>query len=610
MKKRILVDAMVLIAIMAIVIYVVARTVIFGYASYSGFDKAAGLFLLLSELFVILHGVGYLLNIYRAYGEKQRLEILNELAHNKMSKEPPVAILVAARHEPRSVLEDTFQSIRALKYRNKQIFFLDDSSDHSFRKEAEEISEKYGLRLFRRDIRHGNKAGIINDCLDILDHKYVVLFDSDQCPLPEFLNRVIPIMENDPGLAFVQTPQFYWNTARNRVARAAGFQQAVFYEFICEGKSSREAMFCCGTNIIFRRDALAEAGGFDEATVTEDFATSLKLHRLGWRSMYYNHTQVYGMAPENLSAYFKQQYRWANGTLAVFKKVLAGMISNPFSLKLGQWWEYFLSGSYYLIGLAFLVLIFFPVLFILFRIPSFFVRPEIYLLTFLPYIMLTMTVFYTVLGGRNYRPLEIFKGQLLGSVALTVYARSVLTSFLGVKTVFGVTEKVKGRTVPYYRLWPQLSILCINYFAFVWGLNRFAYEREAAILVNCFWAGYHCLVLSSVFYFNSAGADASVCKYPAKGVSFEYKVIKKTPGHEWIKSDQSGMCFYAWAHEPLDPGVFVMCKMRKKVSGDIIFEGQVIHTSLKKTRRGHLCRISVTTMLPKDVEKFEKEMLK
>ena len=104
-------------------------------------------------------------------------------------------------------------------------------------------------------------------------------------------------------------------------------------------------MFCCGTNVILRASALKAIGGMDEGTVTEDFATSLKLHSHGFSSLYYNHTCVFGMGPEDLIGYFTQQFRWTAGTLQVFKKLVAQFFTKPFSLSMGQWFQYFLSGT-------------------------------------------------------------------------------------------------------------------------------------------------------------------------------------------------------------------------------------------------------------------------
>jgi cellulose synthase (UDP-forming) len=392
--------------IIAIIVYTVTRTTLLFFAEYKGLEMFFAIVLISGEFFVILHGLGYVLNILRVRKQRAASVALKPSEH----AEPAVAILVAARHEPKEILENTFITITNLDYKNKRVYFLDDSSEDKYKKEAEELSQEYGLKLFRRKERHGAKAGIVNDCLKTLTEDYVVIFDADQNPLPDFLRLIIPLLENDAQLAFVQTPQFYTNINNNPVARGAAFQQAVFYEYICEGKNTSDSMFCCGTNVVFRRKALIDVGGLDESTVTEDFATSIKLHSGGWKSLYYNHVHVFGMGPESLTGYFKQQFRWAVGTICVLKKIILQFIRRPALLKPVQWWEYFLSSSYYLIGIAFFIMMICPVIYLLFKVPSFFAKPEIYFLVFFPYILLSMSIFYSVLQGKSYKVKDLFLG--------------------------------------------------------------------------------------------------------------------------------------------------------------------------------------------------------
>ncbi|UCD55744.1 MAG: glycosyltransferase [Candidatus Omnitrophota bacterium] len=496
--KRYLIDALIISTLIAILVYVIVRTTLFLFAEYEPLEKFFAIILIFGEFFVLIHGFGYAINVFRTVRKKKE----RSFVPGPLKTKPSVAILVAARHEPREVLENTFITLKDLNYGEKSVYFLDDSSEEKYLREAEELAKTYDLILFRRKTRHGAKAGIVNDCLKTLTQKYVAIFDADQNPLPEFLNVLIPIMEQDDKLAFIQTPQFYTNIEKSRVARGSAFQQAVFYEYICEGKSTQGAMFCCGTNIVFRRDALLEVEGLDESTVTEDFATSVKLHAKGWKSLYYNHAYAFGMGPENLSGYFKQQFRWATGTISVFKKLIAKFLTKPFSLRFNQWWEYLLSSSYYLVGLAFFALMICPIIYLLFKVPSFFTKPEIYFLAFLPYIVLSMSIFHGVLSTRNYRLKDLFLGQLLGVAAFSVYIRGALSALLGIKVTFGITEKTKGKMLPYIKLWPQIIMLSLNFIAFVWGMNRFIYEREPAVLVNGFWAFYHFIFLCGIFYFN------------------------------------------------------------------------------------------------------------
>ena len=282
----------------------------------------------------------------------------------------------------------------------------------------------------------------------------------------------------------------------------ANMQQATFYESVCEAKSANHAMICCGTNVVLRRQALEDVGGLDETTVTEDFATSFQMHLKGWKTLYYNHVSTFGLGPEDLGSYLSQQNRWAMGNVSVLKKVVARFLKSPRSLSVLQWWEYFITGSYYFVGWAFLFLLMCPIIYIFFDLPSFFMNPVVYGLSFLPYIILSSYIFYFSMRGRNYRSRDIFKGQLLFFLSLPACMRGTLFGLIGVKKGFDVTPKDGSHKISYIKLWPQILLWSVNLMAITWAANRFIYDYSPAVIVNLIWITYHFMILSSLFYFN------------------------------------------------------------------------------------------------------------
>jgi cellulose synthase (UDP-forming) len=281
--------------------YLAVRVALFLETDYTWFERAVAFALLASEAFILVHGVGYFLNILHALRSPQRPEEPGHLP--ELDAYPPIAVIVSSYREPLEVVEANLICFHNLTYPNKNIYFLDDTrydlpamqteEMRAYRREIDRLCRQVGVNLFRRKW-HGAKAGMINDFLDFRAGRprpdfefshfqqgpipepedYVIVFDADMNPLPDFAEELVKRLEENPKLAFIQTPQYYTNFETNRVARAAGLQQAIFYEYICEGKGSQDAMFCCGTNVIFRRAALEDVGGFDETSVTEDFATS------------------------------------------------------------------------------------------------------------------------------------------------------------------------------------------------------------------------------------------------------------------------------------------------------------------------------------------------
>ena len=478
-------------------VYFITRTLLLGYAGYSPIEKLTGLLLLLCEGFILLHAIGYARHAFQS----GRLDKKIFPSFQDMSGLPTVAIVTAARHEPRAVLERTLGTLKAIDYPNKTSYLLDDSSEQSYMQEADALGKEFGITVFRREARHGAKAGIINDILSSLNAKYLVVFDADQNPMPDFLRKTLPIIESDPEIAFVQTPQIYTNTQENAIAEAAAMQQAIFYESICEGKSENNAMFCCGTNVVFRISALREVGSFDENSITEDFATSIKLHIAGYKSVYYNHAIAFGMAPESLPAYFKQQSRWAAGTVGVLRTIIKEFANNPHQLTPVQWWEYFLAGSYYLIGWVYFYLMLSPALFLIFNIPTFFLSPAIYIATFLPYFLLSMLVFYSSVSDRGYNFRQIYNGMIANFLCFPILMKATLLGLVGKRMTFTVTPKNGREVLPLGMMMPYVFMMLLNAVALAMVPHRLG-AHPAAIIINGFWALYHLWLLTRIFSLN------------------------------------------------------------------------------------------------------------
>jgi cellulose synthase (UDP-forming) len=526
--------ALVIVAILATCVYLVVRLLLFFISGGLWYERMISASLLFAEAFFLINCVAYLGNVWRVLlGRNRKLSSSEGIP--ELHEYPPIAIVVSSYKEPLEVVEANLICFRNLTYPSKHIYFLDDTryelatnneqAMQQYRVAIDELCRRIGVNLFRRPWR-GAKAGMINDFLDFLEgnppegyefhqfqkactpgnEKYIAIFDADMNPLPDFAEELVQIMEANDKIAFVQRPQYYSNFENNRVARAAGLQQVIFYEYICEGKGAQDAMFCCGTNVMFRRQALVSVGGFDESSVTEDFATSLKLHSSGWSSAYLNRISAFGMGPQDLGSYFKQQFRWALGTAGLVRKIIGTFFYNPRAMPLAKWFEYLLSSTYYLVGWAFLVLLVCPVIYLFFDTPRYFAHPGIFLLFFVPYIFATLTAFMNTLRYRTYRRRDVYNGLLLANIAFPIYMKASFLGLIGFRGRFGVTPKSGSTALPLRSLWAQILAMTVTLAAAIWGLNRLFYIREPAmaLVANVFWCAYNFWLLSNVFYFNRA----------------------------------------------------------------------------------------------------------
>ena len=90
-----------------------------------------------------------------------------------------------------------------------QIQVLDDSTDSTaclIDEIACKMSDQgFDIQVIRRPNRLGFKAGALQNALHNATGRYVVVFDADFIPSPDFLCRTIPILEEDSALGLIQT---------------------------------------------------------------------------------------------------------------------------------------------------------------------------------------------------------------------------------------------------------------------------------------------------------------------------------------------------------------------------------------------------------------------
>ena len=158
--------------------------------------------------------------------------------------------------------------------------------------------------------------------------------------------------------------------------------------------------------------AATDVGRSDEAqallpmatiSVTEDMATSMRLHANGWKSVYHNEVLADGLAPESLKTSLAQRLRWAQGTVQVLLK------DNPLFLKGltgAQRLMYFSTMWSYFSGFATVIYLIAPTLFLIAGVLPVASYAAPFFLRFLPFMIANQLLF--VIAARG---LPTWRGQ-------------------------------------------------------------------------------------------------------------------------------------------------------------------------------------------------------
>ena len=392
---------------------------------------------------------------------------------------PEVDVFIPVYDEPVQVVEPTVRAAAAMTGARVTVYLLDDGASEAMAAMATRVGAGY----IRRANREGAKAGNINHALARTEGEFVAVLDCDHVPEPHFLEAMLGSFA-DERVAFAQAPQYYANWDRGEVPAAAWGQQALFFGPIARGKDGHDAMFCCGTNVVFRRAALLGVGGFPADSVTEDFELSIRLHERGWRSRYIPEVLAYGLGPEDMASYVSQQQRWSRGCLSALPAVLRSAL--PVRLKV----QYALSASYFLTGWTVLVYMSFPVVRLLTGAqPLAATSADQVLAHFAPYFGLSLLA-VTALGGGVYT----FRAFALQAASFWIHVQSTVLALLGRRGGFVVTPKEGAEGRQPRAVVPALVAIAVLSAVAVYGLLR---DRDPATLNNVAFAVLHIVVLLS-----------------------------------------------------------------------------------------------------------------
>lgn len=200
-----------------------------------------------------------------------------------------------------------------------RVQIIDDSTDDTTAILRRQIAAWHArgvdyIDLLRRPQRDGYKAGALAFGLQHTDSALVAVFDADFVPPPDILRRVVPHFYANSRLAMVQTRWEHLNTEANWLTRAQSL--TIDGHFAIEQTARYRGglpVSMNGTGAVWRVAALADAGGWSAATITEDLDLSYRALLRGWRFLYRPDIAVPGEIPPQIQAYKLQQRRWATG---------------------------------------------------------------------------------------------------------------------------------------------------------------------------------------------------------------------------------------------------------------------------------------------------------
>ena len=234
------------------------------------------------------------------------------------------------------------------------------------------------------------------------------------------------------------------------------------------------------------------------ATVTEDMATAMHLHAMGWESVYHHEVLVEGLAPDDLATMLGQRQRWATGSMQVF------FANNPLfqsGLTFAQRLMYLATMTSYLNGFAAVVYIAAPIIYFTLGVFPMNAYPLDFFARFIPFFVCCQLLFQVA----GYRSGGLWRGQQISFALFPVWISATLSAAAAVffrrHISFSVTSKEQiDARVDYRPIIPQLVAIVALVASSGVGILRWLHGDAETFptFLSLGWVGLDLLLLSSV----------------------------------------------------------------------------------------------------------------
>lgn len=225
---------------------------------------------------------------------------------------PRVAVLYTTYND---FSEAAAETCVAQDYPHARVYLLDDSTSDEARRRVDAFAALHRDRVdvVRRADREGFKAGNLNHALTAhVTEPYFVVVDADERLPEDFVRTLVPRMEADASVGFIQ--------ANHECLATGGRLQAdmhvgvdVHWKWYQPLRNRFGFVMFLGHGAIIRRAAWEATGGFPHI-VSEDLALAIEAREHGYVGQFAEDVVCYEEFPPTVRDFRRRHVKWSRGT--------------------------------------------------------------------------------------------------------------------------------------------------------------------------------------------------------------------------------------------------------------------------------------------------------
>lgn len=232
---------------------------------------------------------------------------------------PHISILVAAKNEA-AVITALVTDLCNLDYPHYDVWIIDDASSDRTPEILKTLSKQYTQLnvVCRPSNATGGKSGALNEVLPSTIGDIIAVFDADAKVPEDLLHQVVPLFQRE-DVGAVQVRKATLDAQPDETGLAKWLVRGQIAEMAVDSFMQQQRIAVGGIGELrgngqfVRRDALADCGGWNEETITDDLDLTLRLHLSRWNIEFLLTPPVGEEGVKTAIGLWHQRNRWAEG---------------------------------------------------------------------------------------------------------------------------------------------------------------------------------------------------------------------------------------------------------------------------------------------------------
>jgi Glycosyltransferases, probably involved in cell wall biogenesis len=427
--------------------------------------------------------------------------------------EPMVAVCIPTYGESPAMVQVTIESVLSQEWPQDKLLIVvgDDSHRPAMQQMVENIQYSFPSTriVYHEPPRKGTperkgsaKDGNLNSMLAYVGQHYpeiayIETRDADDVVgSPQFLRYTIGHLQRHKDVAYVQTIK---DTLVSE-GDPFGNRQSFFYRGVMFARNATNAVFPCGSGLVWRRAKLEAIGGFPTWNLVEDLYSGYVAMQHGLKNAYLPVVGAVGqVSPEDIPNVYKQLGTWAMDTVRIF------LWKNPWFTKgftFNQRMQFTELCLFYLLSFPLFIFIITPIISLLTGVYPFITTNIDYMLHFWLYAASIELLLVISSDSTSFE--EIWRARQMWFGMIFVFMKSSILALVygpNKKPVYKVTRKTQEaglylRDVLLQTLLFLALLVAISYNLFI---HRSSILQDSD-LGSIFWAVFFMLLLAGIIH--------------------------------------------------------------------------------------------------------------